>query len=67
MINVGYVSHASNVVCNITNEKLTPKWGYYKDDSWIALRGEEHKQVAFFGHFQAADNSRFIKDIGIRF
>ena len=50
------------MVCNIT-VKLT----MHSDTSRKYLRGEDHKQVDFFAHFQTAVHSGFINDTEIRF
>ena len=50
-----------------TNDEFRYRWNNYKHNNRKSLRGEDHKQVGFFAHFQTTIHSGFINDTEIRF
>ena len=52
---------------NQTNDEFRYRENHYRDNNRKSVRGEDHKQVGFFAHFQTAGHSGFINDIEIKF
>ena len=52
---------------NQTNDEFRYRENHYRDNNRKSVRGEDHKQVGCFAHFQTAGHSGFINDIEIKF
>ena len=50
-----------------TVDEFRYRWNNYKDNNRKILRGDEHKQVGFFAHFQSLDHNGFLEDTEIIF